>query len=221
MKRVYGLVAISIFFISCTQAQPPAPAAPAASAPKPYGTLAQMMRGIPFPNSNIIFDTQSTDPAAAQKPPEAGAPPSQTFAGVYGGWQAVENAAIEAFTAKASLVASNVPGPADTIHIGGAAVRQLLFWVPQAGSIGTGVSLLSYDGRLQFGVMADRQLISDPARLAAAFVREFERLALLVALAREPGGHARRPRSVRARRAGGSPSRGSRSRRPGARAPRS
>jgi len=93
MKRVYGLVAISIFFISCTQAPPPAPAA-AASAAKPYGTLAQMMRGIPFPNSNIIFDTQSADPAAAQKPPEAGAPATQTFAGVYGGWQAVENAAI-------------------------------------------------------------------------------------------------------------------------------
>ena len=93
MKRVYGLVAIPMFLVSCTQAQPPA-SAPAASALKPYGTLAQMMRGIPFPNSNIIFDTQSTDPAAAQKPPEAGAPASQTFAGVYGGWQAVENAAI-------------------------------------------------------------------------------------------------------------------------------
>ena len=93
MKRVFGLVAISIFFISCTQAQSPAPAASAPAA-KPYGTLAQVMRGIPFPNSNIIFDTQSTDPATAQKPPEAGAPASQTFGGVYGGWQAVENASI-------------------------------------------------------------------------------------------------------------------------------
>ncbi|HEU4689662.1 MAG TPA: hypothetical protein VFS23_14910 [Vicinamibacterales bacterium] len=92
MKRVYGLVALSIFFVSCTQAPPPA--APAAPAAKPYGTLAQMMRGIPFPNSNIIFDTQTTDPGAPQKPAEAGAPASQTFAGVYGGWQAVENAAI-------------------------------------------------------------------------------------------------------------------------------
>ena len=93
MKRVYGLVALSIFFVSCTQAPPPA-SAPAAPAAKPYGTLAQMMRGIPFPNSNIIFDTQTTDPGAPQKPAEAGAPASQTFAGVYGGWQAVENAAI-------------------------------------------------------------------------------------------------------------------------------
>ena len=93
MKRVYGLVAISIFFISCTQAQPPAPAASAAPAAKAYGTLAQMMRGIPFPNSNIIFDTQSTDPAAAQKPAE-GQNASAQFSGVYGGWQAVENASI-------------------------------------------------------------------------------------------------------------------------------
>jgi cytochrome c556 len=106
MKRVYGLVALSLFFVSCTQAQPPSQA-PAAAATKPYGTLAQMMRGIPFPNSNIIFDTQSTDPAAAQKPPEPGAPPSQTFAGVYGGWQAVENAAL-ALQETANLLA--IPG---------------------------------------------------------------------------------------------------------------
>jgi hypothetical protein len=93
MKRVYGLVAISIFIISCSPAQPPAPAASTAPAAKPYGTLAQMMRGIPFPNSNIIFDTQSTDPGAAQKPAE-GQTASAQFSGVYGGWQAVENAAL-------------------------------------------------------------------------------------------------------------------------------
>ena len=105
MKRVYGLVAMSIFFISCTQAQPPAPA-PAASAVKPYGSLAQLMRGIPFPNSNIIFDTQSTDPAAAQKPAE-GQNASSQFGGVYGGWQAVENAAI-ALQETANLI--TIPG---------------------------------------------------------------------------------------------------------------
>jgi Cytochrome C' len=107
MKRVYGLVAISMFFVSCTQAQAPGSAPAAATAAKPYGTLAQMMRGIPFPNSNIIFDTQTTDPAVAQKPPEAGAPASVTFGGVYGGWQAVENAAL-ALEETANLLA--IPG---------------------------------------------------------------------------------------------------------------
>ena len=104
MKRVFGLVAVSIFLSSCSQAPPPAPPAPTTKA---YGTLAQLMRGIPFPNSNIIFDTQSTDPAAAQKPAEAGAPATAQFAGVYGGWQAVENASI-ALQETANLL--TVPG---------------------------------------------------------------------------------------------------------------
>ena len=64
------------------------------AAAKPYGTLAQVMRGIPFPNSNIIFDTQSTDPAAAQKPRRRPERLRHSFRRVYGGWQAVENASI-------------------------------------------------------------------------------------------------------------------------------
>ena len=95
--------------------------------------------------------------------------------------QAVEDAAIETFTAKASLVASNLPGPRTAMRIGGVALRQLLFWVPQAGSIGTGVSLISYRGLVQFGVMADRGLIAEPSRLTAAFGEEFARLAARVA----------------------------------------
>jgi WS/DGAT/MGAT family acyltransferase len=99
---------------------------------------------------------------------------------------AVEETAIEAFTAKASLVASNVPGPRSEIRIGGVPVTQMLFWVPQAGSIGTGVSMLSYNGRVQFGVISDRQLISEPRKLVELVETEFERLVLLVLL----GGHA-------------------------------
>jgi hypothetical protein len=61
---------------------------------QPYANLAQVMRGIPFPNSNIIFDTQSLDPATAKKPGEAGVGASAQYNSVYGGWQAVENAAL-------------------------------------------------------------------------------------------------------------------------------
>lgn len=97
MKRVYGLVAITALFISCTTSPPPAPAPePAAPAAKAAGTLAQVMRGIPFPNSNIIFDAQTNDPGAAKKPAAGGAgtPATQQYSGIYGGWEAVENAAI-------------------------------------------------------------------------------------------------------------------------------
>ncbi|MDX1383573.1 MAG: hypothetical protein R3190_08020, partial [Thermoanaerobaculia bacterium] len=60
----------------------------------PVGTLAQIMRGIYFPNSNIIFDTQMRDPGA---PPEERAGDNSvtsTFSGIYTGWQIVENAAL-------------------------------------------------------------------------------------------------------------------------------
>ena len=39
----------------------------AAPRPKPTGSLAQIMRGIYFPNSNLIFDVQQHDPAVPVK----------------------------------------------------------------------------------------------------------------------------------------------------------
>ena len=97
----------------------------------------------------------------------------------------VEEPVIAVFSSKASLVASNLPGPQHEMLLAGAPVGQLLFWVPQAGDIGVGVSMLSYNGGVQFGVMADRQLIQKPAELVAEIRREFERLALLVLLGAE------------------------------------
>ena len=64
-----------------------ASAPPAAARPRtaPGGDLAQLMRGILFPNSNLLFDVQSNDPGAPKKP-AAGAPggdASSTYASVY------------------------------------------------------------------------------------------------------------------------------------------
>jgi hypothetical protein len=75
-------------------------------APEPMGNLAQVMRGILFPNSNILFDVQSIDP---DNPPPAAAGPgaTSTFSGIYTGWQVVENAAI-ALGEAANLI--TIPG---------------------------------------------------------------------------------------------------------------
>lgn len=95
---------------------------------------------------------------------------------------AVEEFALGLFSAKASLVASNLPGPAETLRLAGRPVVEVLFWVPQSGSIGTGVSMLTYRGRVQFGVISDRELIGDPRQLVELLAAEFERLVLLVLL---------------------------------------
>lgn len=94
----------------------------------------------------------------------------------------VEEPATALFSAKASLVASNVPGPRAPLTFRGVPASQMLFWVPQAGSIGIGVSMLSYNGRVQFGVIADRKLIPKPAALTAQMASEFDRLVYLVLL---------------------------------------
>jgi hypothetical protein len=66
------------------------------AAGKPAGNLIQVMRGVLFPNANLIFDVQQVDPAAPPKTAgkEDGATTTSTFAHVYSGWQVVENAAV-------------------------------------------------------------------------------------------------------------------------------
>jgi hypothetical protein len=96
MKRLFGLILIApLSLVACTRAAE-TPAAPPAPQPKAYGNLAQVMQAIPFPASNIIFDTQGADPGAAKEassdPAASGA--TAQFSGVYGGWLAVENAAV-------------------------------------------------------------------------------------------------------------------------------
>lgn len=94
----------------------------------------------------------------------------------------VEDVVMNLFSAKASLVASNLRGPEAPLFIAGAPLRQVLFWVPQSGNIGTGVSMLSYNGRVHFGVIADRELIPNPADLISRINTAFEQLVLLVLL---------------------------------------
>ncbi len=83
--RVLSVVFALLFLAGIATAQAPSA--------QPVGTLAQVMRGILFPNSNLIFDVQSRDPAA---PPDAdgGGTVTSRFASIYTGWQVVENAAV-------------------------------------------------------------------------------------------------------------------------------
>lgn len=90
----------------------------------------------------------------------------------------VEDYTLEVLTAKASAVISNVIGPQQPLYMAGARIEQMFFWVPQAGSIGVGISALTYNGYVHFGVMADRKLIAEPTLVVDKFNEEFEKLVL-------------------------------------------
>ena len=83
------------------------------------------------------------------------------------------------FTRKATAVMSNVPGPQAPLFIAGSQLDQCMFWVPQSGDIGIGVSILSYNGGVQFGIVTDDALVQDPDNIINRFAPEFEKLVML------------------------------------------
>ena len=99
---------------------------------------------------------------------------------------AVQQLALELFSRKATTVATNVPGPQMPLYMAGVKIKEQMFWVPQTGSIGLGVSILSYNGNVHFGLIADAKLIPDPDAVIKRFIPEFEKL-LYIALMEDWG----------------------------------
>ena len=91
----------------------------------------------------------------------------------------LEQAALEFLSSKASLVMTNVPGPKTPLYLAGTRILQPMVWVPQSGGVGMGLSILSYANTVQFGVVADHNLMTDPQQLVAAFHHSFDELAAL------------------------------------------
>jgi WS/DGAT/MGAT family acyltransferase len=98
----------------------------------------------------------------------------------------LQNLAFEIFSRKATTVATNVPGPQMPLYMAGSKITEQMFWVPQTGSIGLGVSILSYNGNVHFGLIADAKLMPDPDAVIQRFIPEFEKL-LYIALMNDWG----------------------------------
>jgi diacylglycerol O-acyltransferase len=91
----------------------------------------------------------------------------------------VQDALTNLFGKKATAVMTNVPGPSQKLRFCGSTLDQTMFWVPASGDIGLGVSILSYGGGVQFGLITDSTLCPDPQRIIDEFVPEFSRLSVL------------------------------------------
>ena len=112
--RILTVVSAFVLMLAlsaCTSSPAPdaslAPDAAETLSPQPYAHLAQLMRGIPFPNSNTIFDTQTNDPGVEREPGDPSAGALSAFANIYPGWMVVESAAL-ALAETANLIM--IPG---------------------------------------------------------------------------------------------------------------
>jgi diacylglycerol O-acyltransferase / wax synthase len=91
----------------------------------------------------------------------------------------VQDTILGTIAKKATAVMTNVPGPATPLKFCGATLRQNMFWVPASGDIGVGVSILSYGGGVQFGLIVDEKLVPDPQQVIDRFAPEFDKLLLV------------------------------------------
>jgi diacylglycerol O-acyltransferase / wax synthase len=88
----------------------------------------------------------------------------------------VERLGLRFFGAKATAVLTNVPGPRESLYLAGRKLDRVMFWVPQSGRLGLGISILSYAGGVMLGVATDEGLVADPEKIVDAFEKEFRSL---------------------------------------------
>ncbi len=86
---------------------------------------------------------------------------------------AVQRAVVRLIGLKATAVMTSVPGPREVLYLAGKPIREIFFWVPQAGRLGLGISILSYAGNARLGVGTDAGLVPDPEAIVEGFHEEF------------------------------------------------
>ena len=75
-----------------------------------------------------------------------------------------------------NVTITNVPGPQQTLYAFGAPLREMHPLVPLAAEHAVGVAVLSYDGEVFFGVVADRDTVPDLDVLLSALRASVEEL---------------------------------------------
>ncbi len=103
----------------------------------------------------------------------------------------VEQLGLRFFGSKATAVLTNVPGPREPLYMAGRKIDKIMFWVPQSGHMGLGISILSYAGGVMLGIATDAGLVPDPERIVEGFKLEFEALRKAAPKAGRPRPHAR------------------------------
>ncbi len=92
---------------------------------------------------------------------------------------AVQKPVLNMLSEKATAVLTNVPGPQQPLYLVGSKMKEMMFWVPQNGNIGLGISILSYNGKVFFGMISDHRLVPEPSKIIVRFRKEFEKLLYL------------------------------------------
>ena len=86
----------------------------------------------------------------------------------------IEHLATLFMDTKATVVATNVPGPRRQLYLAGVPIQSMIAWVPQAGRISTGLSFITYNNQVRVGINTDVGLVPDPEKFIELFAEEFK-----------------------------------------------
>ena len=110
----------------------------------------------------------------------AEAPVTLGILGMMGvGTDAFREFVVRTLEPKATVVLTNVPGPPIPLYLAGQKIKELMFWVPQAGRLGVGISILSYAGSVYLGIATDAGLVPDPGNILEGVYEELERMKVI------------------------------------------
>lgn len=76
-----------------------------------------------------------------------------------------------------NMVVTNVPGPQFPMYLAGARLLEAYPMVPLTDNLGLGIALLSYDGKIYWGINADYDSVPDTSEVVEGIERAMARLA--------------------------------------------
>ena len=88
--------------------------------------------------------------------------------------KSIQHPLVDLLNNNASSTMTNVPGPKEALSMASSPIQNLMFFGPQSGKMGVGISILSYNGKVTLGVSADENMIPNPELLVNYFTQEIE-----------------------------------------------
>ncbi len=88
----------------------------------------------------------------------------------------IQNTVAEVLGDKIMASVSNVPGPQIPLYCAGCKVEDIMFWIPQTRSIGMGIGVISYNGKVRMGITTDEAIVSDPEYITSEFEDELAQM---------------------------------------------
>jgi diacylglycerol O-acyltransferase / wax synthase len=99
-----------------------------------------------------------------------------------------------------NLVVTNVPGPQFPLYLQGRRLRAFYPQVPLTLNTALGIAIMSYDGRLGFGLLGDYDAMPDLEEVADDLERSIDELAAAAGIQETTGSERRRPAARRTQR---------------------